>query len=34
VNHSFVAVVSRIDLKKIIGLGPLDFLLLGFSFWK
>jgi len=32
VNHSFVAVISRIDLKGMGGLGPLDSKVLGFSF--
>ena len=32
VNHSFVAMIFRIVLERARGLGPLDFLLLGFSF--
>jgi hypothetical protein len=32
VNHSFVAQIFRIVLEGARGLGPLDFLLLGFSF--
>jgi len=34
VNHSFVALIFRIVLERMGGLGPSDFLLLGFSFWK
>jgi len=33
VNHSFVAQIFRIVLEGARGLGPLDFLLLGISFW-
>jgi len=34
VNHCFVAVIFRKVLVGARGLGPLDFELLGFSFWK